>query len=300
MSGKNAITFARMQDDFCLNCVQSPPIRRVGPDLLKASLLSIAALAALTLPATAEGCPDLRDGPRGRVTEVTDGDTVHLDNGLIVRLVGIQAPKLALGRPGFEDWPMGMESKAALERLALGKAVQLRYGGEPKDRYGRALAQLFVREGDSEVWLQQAMLAAGQARVYSYADNRACLATLLAVEARARADRLGIWGNPYYSVRMADRPQALAGHEGRYELVEGRVLVAEKAGGRVYLNFGRNWTEDFTAVIGDKALRLFAESGPDPLALGGALVRVRGWIDEKDGPRLEVTHPEQIEVLATR
>jgi hypothetical protein len=36
------------------------------------------------------------------------------------------------------------------------------------------------------------------------------------------------------------------------------------------------------------------------LALEGALVRIRGWVDDRDGPRIEITHPEQIEVLATR
>lgn len=294
------ITISRSLDDFCLNSVQCPLILGVGPDLLKAGLFSIAALAALTLPASAQGCPALRDGPRGLVTEVTDGDTVHLDNGLIVRLVGMQAPKLALGRPGFEDWPLGDVAKAALEQLVLRKPVQLRYGGEEKDRYGRFLAQLYVVDGGSELWVQGAMVASGYARVYAYADNRACLASLLAAEGRARADRLGIWRDPYYSVLKAEQPSALADRQGQYQLVEGRVLLAEQARGRVYLNFGRNWTEDFTAVIGERALPLFAESGLDPLGLSGALVRVRGWVDDKDGPRIEVTHPEQIEVLATR
>ena len=40
-----------------------------------------------------------------RVVEVIDGDTVVLEDGRQVRLVGIQAPKLALGRPGFRAWP---------------------------------------------------------------------------------------------------------------------------------------------------------------------------------------------------
>jgi len=285
---------------FALIACKVLPFSRLGPDLLKASLLSIAALAAMTLPATAEGCPGLRDGPRGRVTEVTDGDTVHLDNGLIVRLVGTQAPKLALGRPGFEDWPMGEEARARLIDMALDKPVLLRYGGAQTDRYGRILAQMFVLDGARELWVQEAMVASGFARVYSYADNRACLASLLAAEGRARAGRLGIWRDPYYSVLEAARPDALVRRQGQYALVEGRVLLADKARGRVYLNFGRNWTEDFTAVIGERALPLFAESGPDPLALGGALIRVRGWIDDRDGPRIDVTHPEQIEVLATR
>ena len=59
------------------------------------------------------------------------------------------------------------------------------------------------------VWVQQAMLAQGQARVYSFPDNRACLAELMAAETRARAGGLGIWGDSYYRVRRADRPADL-------------------------------------------------------------------------------------------
>ena len=123
---------------------------------------------------------------------------------------------------------------------------------------------------------------------------------LLAAESGARAKRLGIWAEPYYSLKQANRPQSLAESEGRYELVEGRVLLAEAAGRNIYLNFGRNWNVDFTAVIDQKAQSLFAESGIDPLVLNGALVRLRGWIEDRDGPRMAVTHPEQIEVLATQ
>jgi hypothetical protein len=84
-----------------------------------------------------------------------------------------------------------------------------------------------------------------------------------------------------------------------FELVEGRVLQAEETGGRVYLNFGRFWKKDMTAVIEADALRLFKAVELDPARLGGALVRVRGWIENRDGPRITVSHPEQIEVLAT-
>jgi endonuclease YncB( thermonuclease family) len=267
--------------------------------LLRAGLVCLAALAALSLPAMGADCPDLVTGPRGTITSVVDGDTVLLDNGLVVRLVGIQAPKLALDRPGFADWPLGAAAKAALAGFVLGHDVQLRYGGERRDRYGRTLAQLFLADSD-DTWVQRAMLASGYARVYSLADNRQCLTPLFAAESAARANRLGIWAEPYYSLKQANRPQTLAESEGRYELVEGRVLLAEAAGRNIYLNFGRNWNVDFTAVIDQKAQSLFADSGIDPLMLNGALVRLRGWIEDRDGPRMAVTHPEQIEVLATQ
>ena len=264
--------------------------------LAAAGILCLLSLAALVLPAAA--CADLVDGPRGTVVEVTDGDTVVLDTGLVVRLIGTQAPKLPLGREGFVTWPLADEAKRALETIALGKPVQLRYGGERIDRYERALAHLFVLQGAEEVWAQGRMVAQGLARVYSFPDNRRCLPELLALEGQARADRLGIWTVPYYSLRRADRPSDIVAREGHYELVEGRVLLAEDVGGRTYLNFGRYWKEDFTVVVDSRARRLFADAGLDLLSLGGALVRVRGWIDVDDGPRIEVTHPEQIEILA--
>lgn len=253
----------------------------------------------MSTPWPAAACEGLRDGPRGTVTAVTDGDTVILDNGLVVRLIGMQAPKLPLGRDGFEAWPMADAAQAALADLVMGKAVTLRYGGEKVDRHGRALGQLFI-DVHPALWVQQEMVATGLARVYSFPDNRACLTELLAAETHARAMKLGIWRDPYYTVRRADRPEALASRAGHYELIEGRVVLADTVGRRIFLNFGRHWKEDFTAVIEESAVRMFGDAGFDPLMLQGALVRVRGWVDNRDGPRIEVTHPEQIEVLATR
>ena len=272
-----------------------------GPFLLKTSLVHLVALAALSASsAAAMACEQLSMEPGGIVVQVTDGDTVVLDDGRVIRLIGTQAPKLPLGREDYPTWPLAPEAKTALEELSLNKAVQLGYGGEQIDRYGRHLAHLFIEESQGLVWVQQTMVSKGLARVYSFPDNRACLDLLFAAEGRARLGGLGIWRDPYYSVRAADAPGDLLARAGHYELVEGRVLLADKSGGRVYLNFGRFWKEDFTAVIEAPALRLFAEDGFDPLVLDGALIRVRGWVDDRDGPRIHVTHPEQIEVLAGR
>lgn len=263
---------------------------------VRLSTLAVIAVVA-ALPMTASACDGLVRGPKGTVSAVRDGDTLLLDNGLVIRLIGTQAPKLPLGRDDFEPWPMASEAKAALEALTLGKPVQLFYGGERVDRYGRSLGQLFLAD-DPQVWVQRDMIAEGMARVYSFPDNRACVGELLAAENTARTNKLGIWSDPYYSVRRADRPEVLAAREGHYELVEGRVLLAERSGAFVYLNFGRVWKEDFTVTIDAAALKLFG--GGDPLLLEGALIRVRGWVDVRDGPRVEVTHPEQIEVLSNR
>ena len=66
---------------------------------------------------------------RAQVVEVIDGDTLLLDDGRPVRLVGIQSPKLPLGRAGFEAWPLAEEAKAALSELTLGREVASAMGG---------------------------------------------------------------------------------------------------------------------------------------------------------------------------
>jgi micrococcal nuclease len=293
---------ATQQGEFRRNFVQFERIGW-GRVLLSRKVVTLVFGLVLTvLPVqqmTATACENLRDGPAGTVVSVTDGDTVVLDNGLVVRLIGIQAPKLPLGREDFEAWPLADKAKSALEALVGGQRVRVRQGGETVDRHGRVLGQLFVEATDG-VWVQQQMIAAGMARVYSFADNRACVVQLLAAEGKARLMRLGIWADPYYAVRRGDRPDDLARRLSHYELVEGRVLLADAVQGRVYLNFGRHFAEDFTVVIERGALPHFEAEGIDPTKLGGALVRVRGWVELRDGPRMEVTHPEQIEVLAVQ
>lgn len=263
--------------------------------MMRALVPLLAAGLALAGAGTASA-QALAEAGRAVVAEVVDGDTVVLDRAVegarAVRLVGVQAPKLALGRPGFEAWPLAPEAKAALARLVLGKRVTLAFGGRRMDRHGRLLAHLFLDDG---AWVQGALLTAGLARVYSFADNRARTADMLALEAEARQARRGIWGHPYYAVREA---AALARLEDTFQLVEGVIVDAARVKGRVYLNFGADWRSDFTVVLDGAAQKLFAEAGVDPLALEGSAVRVRGWIRSFNGPMIEASHPEQVEVLA--
>lgn len=82
---------------------------------------------------------DFFPGERGYVASIVDGDTVAprspINGANQIRLFGLQAPKLPLGRRGFKAWPLGEESKLALERLVLGKTITLKYGGRRMDRH---------------------------------------------------------------------------------------------------------------------------------------------------------------------
>lgn len=261
-------------------------------------LVTVFGLAvAISSPALAQFCDSLTPGPTGRVVSISDGDTFDLDTGQTVRLVGIQAPKLPLGRPNFEAWPLGDEARDKIEALTLGENVSLYFGGERRDRHGRTLAHVVVESEDGPLWVQAEMLKAGLARVYSFPDNRSCLSELYAAERTGRTERRGLWRDGFYAVRDASRPEQILERVDQYELVEGRVLNVDITGGRAYLNFGRHWKEDFTIVIESSSLRLFEREGFDVEELENRPIRVRGWIDDRDGPRMLVTHPEQIEVL---
>lgn len=264
-----------------------PPLR-LSP--VRAAVLAIGALFVLAGREAAFA-------QTAEIAEVIDGDTVvlsaEIEGAREVRLVGIQAPKLPLGRARFRSWPLADAAQAELAGLARGRVVTAIVTGRARDRHGRLLAHL---ERDDGLWLQGEMLRLGLARVYTFADNRGRAEEMLAIERRARAEGVGIWRHPFYRIRAAD---AIDGSEiGTFQLVEGTIAAVERVKSRVYLNFGRDWRTDFTATIEAKALPLFAASGLDPLALRGSRVRMRGWLDSYNGPLIELSHPEQIEVLS--
>lgn len=262
---------------------------------MRRSLAALLLLALLPVAASADGPAlpaPLADGGTAKVVAVVDGDTLTLDDGREVRLVGIQAPKLPLGRPDFVAWPLAGDARATLENLARGKTVRLGYGGRQIDRYRRALAHLFLADG---TWLQEALLTAGLARVYTFADNRALADRLQAAETAAREAGRGIWIHPFYAIIAADNADLRLDE---FALVEGRVLETAVVRGRAYLNFGADWKRDFTVSVAPADLRTMTRGGFDPTALAGRRIRVRGWIEWLNGPMIDLTHPEQIEVLA--
>jgi len=243
------------------------------------------------LPARASGPDILADGGQARVAAVVDGDTVVLDDGREVRMVGIQAPKLPLGRPNFPTWPLGPEAKIALERMVLGRNVNVHLAPMPEDRHGRVLAHL--TRSDDGLWLQGELLKQGLARVYTFPDNRVLAKELLGFERQARRDGVGIWALSYYDVRTAEN---VGRNIGTFQIVEGLVWDTAKVKKNIYLNFGADWRSDFTIKVKARREPLFRDAGIDLLGLKGKRVRVRGWVKSKNGPLIELDHPERLEL----
>ena len=242
--------------------------------------------------------PELTPGEIGAVSSVLDGDTLYLEGGLKVRLSAMQAPKLPLGRKGFKAWPLGKEARAALDFLTKGQRVQLFYGGERRDRYNRALAQLYTLndKGRPDLWVQEEMVRLGMARVYTWPDTFQDSQKLYLAEQEARAGGRGIWSHSYYNIRSPE-PNMLAQDVDSFQIVEGIITSAADIRGRVYLNFGADYKTDFTIAIEKRDRKRFKKAGLDPMSLEGAKVRVRGWVELINGPTIWLDHPERLEIL---
>ncbi len=248
----------------------------------------------------------LSAGETGTVARVIDGDSLVLDSGLRVVLAGIQAPKPARYnmRSGKTTpaWPLAEQAQATLQAMAHGKRVTLFYGGSIRDRFDRAVAQVFVldKDGKPDIWLQQTMVGAGMARVYTWVGYDQDSKALYTSELEARNNAIGIWDTAktdgYYDIRKP-APDPLAQFVDSVQIVEGIIVKTADVRGTIYLNFGADYRTDFTIAISKKSRRSFKHADYDPLTLTGARVRVRGYLEFYGGPIIWLNDPNRLEVL---
>lgn len=231
------------------------------------------------------------------VARVIDGRSFLLTDGREVRLAAIETP---LAVPGDEDEGRvraALAAKTALETLLLHREVHLFASTSGPDRYGRLVAFAFVQTSSGEVLVQHELVAAGHALVSPAASAATCRIYLRNAERDARNGRLGLWGDPYYAVKAAADPADVLVEQGRFALVQGKVMSVHESGGIVYVNFGQRWSEQFTVTLLKRNERIFANAGLTPMALAGRSIEVRGWVEERGGPAIEVSRPEQIEIV---
>jgi micrococcal nuclease len=133
------------------------------------------------------------------VTEIVDGDTIHVDIGGVeyrVRYIGIDAPEVAHDdNPG--EW-LGAEATQANAALVDGRLVILEKDVSDTDQFGRLLRYVWL-PGDTEVdWtlVQLELVDVGMADAKTYPPDTYWQLNLRAAEASARDYYLGIWGSP--------------------------------------------------------------------------------------------------------
>jgi endonuclease YncB( thermonuclease family) len=246
------------------------------------SLCGLVLLAAAAAPARAAECA-LEPQGEGRVAAIIDARTFRLEDGREVRLAGIE--------PGAAEKSKGTSALAA---IIAGREVTLSGEDDTPDRYGRQPAFVFV--ASSETPVQALLLAQGEALVSATITNKDCAAVLAAAEAAGREAKQGTWADPA-AIKNAESPGDILAGIGRFMLVEGKVLSVRQAGATTYLNFGRNWTRDFAVTISRRVGPAFEAAGISLKSLENRRIRVRGWVEARSGPRIEVLRVGQVELL---
>jgi endonuclease YncB( thermonuclease family) len=226
----------------------------------------------------------------GRVNRIIDGRSFMLDDGREIRLASLAAPPADTSAAGQAAW-------AALAAMLTGATVELRGAAAAPDRYGRTVAYAFTAGEPQPRSVTHVMLAAGHARLGVESGNPACAAELLSRERDARTAKLGLWGDPEYAILAAGDLTGLVAGQGHFAVVEGKVLSVRESGGTIYMNFGRRWSQALTVTISKRQERIFSGAGREPKALENKRLRVRGWIEVRNGPRIEASRPEQIEFV---
>ena len=232
------------------------------------------------------------DMPAGRVARIVDGRSFVLDDGREIRLAALEVPA--------ESGPP--DARAALETLLAGHMVALRQGEFAPDRYGRIVAHAYVTDadqprGEADHSAAHVLLAKGHARMGANTGSMACATELLSHERVARTAKIGLWSDPRYAILTAGDLTGLSAGHGRFAVVEGQVVSVRELGGTIYVNFGRRWSHALTVTISKRQERIFASAGMAPKELEARRLRVRGWIELRNGPRIEASRPEQIETI---
>ncbi len=249
------------------------------------------------LPASSETCPPVPSESRA-VARIESAATFVLDDGTSLRLMSLLPPsERDLAAPDA-NWPSQSAARSAVENLLSDRRIELADAGQFRDRYGRRIGHALLAAQGGRVWLQAALVDSGHARVAPLPQETECLGQLFAREAVARAKRVGLWASPAYAIRPARETRQLERLIGTFQIVEGWVQEVGTSRNELFLNFGRNWRWDFTAAVD---LRRSTEPRDAFVArlklLKGRLVRVRGWIEVRNGPFMALAAADVIEEL---
>jgi hypothetical protein len=183
---------------------------------------------------------------------------------------------------------------SALAALVADREVTLRGEDDAPDRYGRQPAFAFLDGAETSV--QGLLLAQGEALVSASVANKDCASTLMAAETAARETKRGIWADPA-AIKNAESPGDILTGIGRFTVVEGKVLSVRQSGATTYLNFGRSWTRGFAVTISRRVNTALEATGFAVKSLENRRIRVRGWVEARGGPRIEVFRVGQVELL---
>lgn len=222
-----------------------------------------------------------------RVVSVTEHGELRLASGRLAKLSGIRLAS----DPGARG--------RALDRLrkSAGLDAQTAAFGTSVDRWGRTPAIVVLNREGGATDLARDLVASGLALADVGEADQLCRSDLLGLERDARDLGLGLWGADADRVVTAEDLERLKQRIGGFAVVEGRIRSVGERSRRTYLNFGRDWANDFTVTIPQPAWDTMRHRGMTADGLRGRRIRVRGVVEEWRGPAITLGSADLLEVL---
>jgi hypothetical protein len=259
----------------------------------------IMALAGPTIAHADESC-----SPAGAERVVLAGVEKRLElrlgDGRLLRLAGLDP---ALPTPSAPD--RDEEARKAFAASLAGHTISIRPVATQPDRWGRLLVLAFASEEPADgppEGLAGAAIAVGWGRYLAEPAAHGCRPSLVAAEDRARKAKLGLWADPYYGLLAVDDRAGFAERAGTLVIAEGRVVSVQAGPFRTKLILSADGTgshggQTLYASIVPRMMKTFEAAGVHGSSLVGQTLRLRGLLDTRFGPQIELTTPDALDVI---
>jgi len=122
------------------------------------------------------------------ISKVIDGDTIRLENGETVRLIGIDTPETVHPSKAVEYY--GKEATDFTRMMIEGKQVRLEFDVQKRDKYNRLLAYVYLEDG---TFLNAELVKEGYANVSTYPPNVKYADLFAKLQKEARDNNRGLW-----------------------------------------------------------------------------------------------------------
>lgn len=237
-------------------------------------------------------CGNYADYSNIKVVQVVDGDTVRLENGSLLRYIGIDTPERGeMGTVSYRSDPAPFAEKAYQrnQELVLGKIIRVEFDVEKKDKYNRLLGYCYR----DDIFINELLVEEGLAIVYTHPPNVKHSDTFYQAQKKAREKQNGLW----QGYQVVDHDQA-GNYINQIQTVRGRVVSGYQSNNCQFLNFGKNHKTDFTIVIFKDSFAKFKEKSIDLNKYYlGKQVEVTGRIRQYNGPEIIVNSPLEITII---
>ena len=170
------------------------PIRMLIPLVILAGfyLYYKSPLRQVKFPPTVPPQVSSLDQPHCNVLRIVDGDTFvcRFPDGKEekIRLIGVNTPETSHQKKGVEYY--GKKAKEFTKNTLSGKRVKLELDMQPRDRYGRLLAYVYLEDG---TMLNALLVQEGYAQVMTVPPNVKYQDMFLKLQREARENNRGLW-----------------------------------------------------------------------------------------------------------